>query len=85
MSYQVVVAAGAAKNLRRLPLQVQKTVLNALDELAELPRSGKPLAGELTGLWSLRRGDYRVVYRANDDEERIEVARIAHRRDVYRR
>ncbi|HEX9562159.1 MAG TPA: type II toxin-antitoxin system RelE/ParE family toxin [Candidatus Dormibacteraeota bacterium] len=36
-------------------------------------------------MWSLRRGDYRVLYRINDRERGEEVARVAHRRDIYRR
>jgi mRNA interferase RelE/StbE len=46
---------------------------------------GKPLVGELAGLWSARRGGYRVVYEINDDDHTIVVHRVQHRRDVYRR
>jgi mRNA-degrading endonuclease RelE of RelBE toxin-antitoxin system len=56
-----------------------------LGGLAESPRRvGKPLAGELGGLWSARRGDYRIVYEIDDDGRMILVHRIQHRRDVYR-
>ncbi|MBI4057652.1 MAG: type II toxin-antitoxin system RelE/ParE family toxin [Elusimicrobia bacterium] len=42
---------------------------------------GKPLRGELQSLWSLRVGDYRVVYRI--DREEVKIIQIAHRRDAY--
>ena len=42
---------------------------------------GKPLRGTLRGLWSLRVGDYRAVYRIEGDE--VHVLRIGHRRDAY--
>ncbi|TMF13695.1 MAG: hypothetical protein E6I33_10975 [Chloroflexi bacterium] len=32
-----------------------------------------------------RRGDYHVLYRVDDASKIVEVARVAHRRDVYRR
>lgn len=54
--------------------------------LADNPRRvGKPLSGELSGLHSARRGEYRVIYRIREDVLVIESVRIAHRRDAYRR
>lgn len=56
-----------------------------LGGLAESSRRvGKPLVGELAGLWSARRGDYRVVYEVDDDARSVLVHRVQHRRDVYR-
>ena len=82
--YEVVVSAEARKSVRRLAKDVHAAVVAALAGLATEPRGGKPLVGELRGVWSLRRGDYRVLYRINDKTKRVEVARIGHRRDVYR-
>ena len=42
---------------------------------------GKPLMGNLSGYWSLRVGDYRVVYRLENRE--VKIIQIAHRRDAY--
>ena len=39
---------------------------------------------ELVGVWSARRGTYRVLYRINDARHESTVVRIDHRRDVYR-
>jgi addiction module RelE/StbE family toxin len=83
--YEVIVSAEVAKDLRHLPKQVQRAVVEALSALAEDPRAGKPLTAELAGVWSLRRGDYRLLYRIDDEARRVEVARVGHRRDVYRR
>lgn len=83
--FEVVVSDEAAKAVGRLPRQVQRAVVAALTALADDPRAGKPLTAELAGIWSLRRGDYRVLYRMNDVTRRVEVARVGHRRDVYRR
>ena len=46
-------------------------------------RVGKMLRRELAGIWSARRGTYRVLYRINDDPKEVVVLRIEHRRDVY--
>lgn len=47
-------------------------------------RAGKPLRGELEGLYSGRRGDFRVIYEILESERVVLVHRAAHRRDVYR-
>jgi len=53
--------------------------------LAANPRRvGKPLKLGLTGLQSARRGDYRVIYRIDDQDHRVDVVAIEHRSDVYR-
>ena len=79
-----MVAQRAAKDLRRLPQSAQDAILAGLGGLRENPRGGKPLVGQLAGIWSLRRGDYRVLYRIDEVAAVVEVARVAHRRDVYR-
>jgi mRNA interferase RelE/StbE len=47
-------------------------------------RVGKPLRGDLAGLWSARRGTYRVLYRLREEPREVIVVRIEHRRDAYR-
>lgn len=36
------------------------------------------------GVWSARRGTYRVLYRINEDLHEVVALRVEHRRDVYR-
>jgi mRNA interferase RelE/StbE len=45
---------------------------------------GAPLRAPFEGLWRARRGDYRVRYRIDDENRRIVVVDIEHRRDAYR-
>ncbi|MDA8062287.1 MAG: type II toxin-antitoxin system RelE/ParE family toxin [Actinomycetota bacterium] len=53
--------------------------------LVEQPRRvGKHLREELSGLWSARRGTYRVLYRIHDEPAEVVVVGIEHRRDMYR-
>ncbi|TAN29478.1 MAG: type II toxin-antitoxin system RelE/ParE family toxin [Actinomycetota bacterium] len=56
-----------------------------LGSLLENPRKvGRPLQRELLGLYSARRGSYRVVFRLDEEARRVFVLRIDHRSDVYR-
>ncbi|MHB2028418.1 MAG: type II toxin-antitoxin system RelE family toxin [Acidimicrobiales bacterium] len=47
-------------------------------------RLARKLVGELDGLSSARRGDYRIIYEIIDDPKIVVVPRIQHRADVYR-
>ena len=42
---------------------------------------GKPLRGSLKSIWSLRVGDYRILYLV--EVERVVILNIAHRKDAY--
>ena len=69
-----------------LPQAVATAVVEFLTgALVDNPqRVGKPLRGDLAGIYSARRGTYRVLYRINDARREVVVLRIEHRRDVYR-
>lgn len=85
--YDLVLTPPARRALaERLPEPVAGVVIDFLTTaLVEQPkRVGKSLRGELTGVWSARRGTYRVLYRINDDPPEVVVVRIEHRRDAYR-
>ena len=85
--YELVLAAPARRALTdRLPEAVAAAVIDFLTSaLVRDPRRvGKPLQRELAGIWSARRGTYRVLYRIVEQPHEVVVLRIEHRRDVYR-
>jgi ParE toxin of type II toxin-antitoxin system, parDE len=49
----------------------------------ELRDRRQPLRDDLAGVWSARRGTYRVLYRIREDLREVIVLRIEHRRDGY--
>jgi mRNA interferase RelE/StbE len=70
----------------RLPEAVAAAVIEFLTTvLVEQPhRVGKPLRGQLEGVFSARRGTYRVLYEIVEEPRQVAVDRIEHRRDAYR-
>ena len=74
------------RNLGQLPDKVRHAAMATVTgAIAENPRrAGKPLRGEFMGLWSARRGDYRIVYRIMEEEKVVMVHRIQHRQHAYR-
>jgi mRNA-degrading endonuclease RelE of RelBE toxin-antitoxin system len=85
-AWDLAIAASAERQLARLPGRVAPAIVEfLLGPLCENPRRvGHPLRRELAGLWSARRGAYRVIYEIDDDHHTIVVLRIDHRADVYR-
>lgn len=84
--YEVEITPEGLRHLNQLPEKVRNAALAAiLGPIAENPqRLGKPLLGELEGLHSARRGDYRIIYEIFEDDGTVLIHRIQHRRNVYR-
>jgi mRNA interferase RelE/StbE len=84
--WELIVAPTAVRGLGRLPEKAAAAVVEfLLGPLRDDPkRVGHRLRGELEGLWSARRGPYRVIYELDEKQRRIAVLRIDHRADVYR-
>jgi len=75
----------AEKDLRRIAGEHIPRILEAIRELAKDPlteRSKKLVGSDLT--YRIRVGDYRVIYQFHRERNVIEIARIRHRKDVYR-
>ncbi len=84
--YRTVLTATALSSLRSVPPRVAEPMVAFIfGSLADASRRpGKPLQRELTGRWSARRGDYRIVYRLDEDTKTMYVLKIGHRADVCR-
>lgn len=84
--YKVCYLDSVEQDLKHLDRPVIKRILDKIEKsLAQDPKGlGKPLSGHFAGLWRYRIGDYRVIYKIADREILILVARIGHRREIYR-
>jgi len=85
-AYRVLATPEARRHLDRLPEKIHHAALALIHgPLAHDPRRvGKPLVGELAGLRSARRADYRVIYEIDDAARTVTVHRVQHRRHAYR-
>lgn len=85
--YELVLTPPARRAIaEELPEAVAAAVLDFLTDtfVVEPRRVGKPLRGDLAGIYSARRGTYRVLYRIREVQREVVVLRIEHRRDAYR-
>ena len=73
------------KSLKKIPASEVKRISAKIDALLEKPRPDgcKKVIGE--ELWRVRAGDYRIVYVIDDETKTIDIRRIRHRKDVYKK
>lgn len=85
--YELRITPEGLRHLNHLPTKIRDAALAALyGPIRENPhRLGKALVGELAGLFSARRGDYRIIYSVDEKAKIVVVHRIQHRASVYRR
>jgi mRNA interferase RelE/StbE len=84
--WRVIVSGRAERRLSELPEKAAAAILETIGAIEEDPRrTGRPLRFELEGLWTARRGPYRVIYRIDARRRVVTIVAIGHRADVYRR
>lgn len=83
-SYELAFKKSVAKDLRELPKQDVKKILQRIRSLTEDPRPQgcEKLSGQER--YRVRQGLYRIVYEIHDAVLLVIVVKVGHRRDVYR-
>ena len=83
MEKQIEFTVESKNALHKLHIDAQKSIKSALKKLAKDKIQGKPLTEQLTGFYSLKVGNYRVIY--NLEKDKIIVFDVGHRKNVYGR
>lgn len=84
--FDIVFTTSAEKELENLPVVEIHRVLLKIENLSDNPKPPgvKKLKGK-TGLWRIRSGNYRIIYSILKNELIIEIIRIRHRKEAYRK
>lgn len=82
--YTLSTTRGAQRGIGRIPANQRERMRDAIRRLASEPRPAgcRKLKGREG--WRIRVGDYRVIYRVDDEAREVLVVDIGHRKDVYR-
>lgn len=82
---RVYITLRAQKDLDRLPNKLGSKIYSEITKLAEnpYPMGSKKLQG-WGGMYRIRIGDYRVIYEVGGKLQEVVIAKIKHRKDVYR-
>ncbi|MGO8881299.1 MAG: type II toxin-antitoxin system RelE family toxin [Desulfomonilaceae bacterium] len=85
MTYSIQILPSAQRELGALSKRDRNRIDIKILSLASTPRpSGVISLTGLDGLYRLRVGDYRIIYRVVDNDLSILIVKIGHRKDVYR-
>lgn len=87
MSWGYELAPTATRQLKKLGPSAAAKVFGFLDKRIKGTRDprafGKPLSGDLHGLWRYRVEDFRIICRIEDHRVIVTVVTVGHRSDVY--
>lgn len=83
-NFEIQYHPDALKDIKKLDRFTLKRLKSSIeDRLAAAPFDyGKPLRHSAHGLWSLRVGDWRIIYKV--EATQVLVLRIGHRREIYK-
>ncbi|NLC04425.1 MAG: type II toxin-antitoxin system RelE/ParE family toxin [Tissierellia bacterium] len=86
MKYKILFEKNADKQLKNIDITQQRIIVNWIAtnlESTNDPRIfGKSLKGNLKDYWRYRIGNYRIIAEINDDEVRILIIEVGHRKDI---
>ena len=87
MKYQVVYTKKAIKSLSKIDRSQQRLIVSWIEKNlinTDNPRaSGKSLKADLKEYWRYRVGNYRILADIDNDQIKIIIFNIGHRKDIY--
>lgn len=84
--YSIRLLKPASKELGKLDKTTAQRIVERLHWLSSNIRSSKvfPLKGDLSGLFKVREGSYRIIFEIIHSEQMIIIHSIGHRKDIYK-
>jgi mRNA interferase RelE/StbE len=84
-SYNVLIRRSAADELRQIPKKDLRRIVERIGKFSVEPRPEgcEKLSGEER--FRVRQGDYWIVYAIDDGARTVEIVKIGHRSEIYRR
>lgn len=84
-NYRIVIKKSAAKEIERIQKKDRIRIVEKIRSLSSDPRpsGSKKLSGQEK--YRIRQGNYRILYQIIDDALVINVVKIGHRRNIYKK
>jgi mRNA interferase RelE/StbE len=83
--YKITFKKSVTKDLRVIPKSDIQKILSKIDSLSENPRGEGCIKLSGKDSYRVRQGLYRIVYEIKDDVLVVNVVKVAHRSQVYKR
>jgi mRNA interferase RelE/StbE len=84
-NYRVLIRKSAADELGRIPKKNLRRIVERILSLEDEPGPRGCEKLSVQERYRLRQGDYRVAYSIDDLGRTVEVVKIGHRSEIYRR
>jgi len=82
VTFRLLLHSKAGKELQKTEKHVRARIIETAKQLSETPdKIGKPL--KQSDFWSLRVGDYRVIYEIDQNKKQVVILFVGHRSKVY--
>lgn len=81
--YEVIIEPPAEAFIKKLPKDLQKKILDFIEDLSKNPHKGKKLVGRLHGLMSRRADNIRIIYKIEEVNLIVLVLRAGYRGNIY--
>lgn len=84
MSYIIEWEQNSEDELKKLPFDVVKRILDKLEEVKENPEH---FIEKMRGMpeFKVRIGDYRVIFLFDKPKKKLKIQKIGHRKNIYKK
>lgn len=84
-NYRIVIKKSAAKEIEKVEKKDRIRIVEKIRSLSSDPHptGSKMLSGQEK--YRIRQGNYRILYQIINDELVINVVKVGHRRDIYKK
>lgn len=82
--YELIIKKSAEKEIRSCHRNDIPRIINRIQKLATNPRPSGAERLKGKAYFRVRQGDYRIIYSINDDERKVRIISVGHRKEVYR-
>lgn len=84
MSYEIIWTPKSVENLKELNKEICKRVIRKVEELKLSPYHFVEKLVDVN-CWKLRIGDYRILLDIEESKKQINILKIGHRKNVYKK
>jgi len=83
--YEVLIKRSAADELGAIPKKHLRRIVERIRLLADEPRPHGCEKLSAQERYRIRQGDYRVVYSSDDAAKTVEIFKVGHRSEIYKK
>jgi len=83
-SCELVIRPSVHKDVRGIPPKDLRRILERMEALRENPRPANSVKLSGQESYRVRQGNYRIIYEVDDANHIVVIAKVGHRREIYR-